>query len=114
MQHIPHSITFLLHKESAGDSHRRDFHGHFVVVFSKGHRAHTLHRPPGLDLSDDIILARVSILDVVPMDSGSRNPCLATQAIDCCGCELDLVGPFISGLTFESAMLRDFAWIKQV
>ena len=58
MQHIPHSITFLLHKESAGDRHRRHFHGHFVVVLSKGHRAHTLHRPPGLDQVDAILLAQ--------------------------------------------------------
>ena len=97
MQHIPHSITFLLHKESAGDRHCHHFHGHFVVVLSKGHRAHTLHRPPGLDLSDDIILARDSILDVVPMDSGSRNSCLATQAILFCGCGLDLAVHSSSG-----------------
>ena len=50
-------------------------------------------------------LRRKSILDVVPMDSGSRNLCLATQAIHYCGCGWDLGGPFIFGLTFESAMV---------
>ena len=102
MQHIPHSITFLFHKESAGDSHRRDFHVHFVVVTRKG-TVPTLF----IVLRDSMpfSLRRTSILDVVPMDSGFRNRCLATQAIHCCGCELDLGGPFIFGLTFESAMV---------
>ena len=107
MQHIPHSITFLFHKESAGARHRRHFHGHFVVVLTRKGTVPTLH----IVLQDPIrrmplSLRRTSVLDVVPMDSGSRNLCLATQAIHYCGCGWDLGGPFIFGLTVESAMIR--------
>ena len=58
MQHIPHSITFLFHKKSAGDRHRRHFRGHFVVVLTRKGTVPTLHIVPGPDQANALILAQ--------------------------------------------------------